>query len=373
MRPSLRIGSVAGIPILVHFSWLFLFGVVYVTLLTQFQEPRLFPPTTGPVRLAVAAVTTVLFFGCILAHELAHSLVALRYGLPVHSITLFVFGGVSQIVREAPSPVKEFFMALSGPATSAALGALFLALQDGEDLLGEHFAAVAGLLMYYNFALAAFNMLPGFPLDGGRVLRAILWSATGDYHRATGVALRGGEGMAVVFVAVGVGLGLGLQVFPALWLALVGWFLGLTVRASRHQFRLHQVLKGLFTSHLMEKDPPAVEPSLSLAKAVEEHLLPLRRRALLVLEDGRPVGVLGVREVRRVPRPRWADTPVREAMTPLASIPSLSAAEEALRAVELLEGAPDSLLVVLHEGKTVGVVTQEAVWEAFRLREQLGV
>ncbi|MCS7207335.1 MAG: site-2 protease family protein [Dehalococcoidia bacterium] len=376
---GLRIGRILGIPIEVHVSWLFIFVLVVVSLSQVFGARVLFgvrlPSFSLPERWVLAVITAGLFFASVLAHELAHSIVALRRGIPVKGITLFVFGGVSQIAREAATPGVELVMAAVGPFVSLVLGGVFWGLAVFFAERQAHLFAITSYLAFANVLLGVFNMIPGFPLDGGRVMRAILWAVTRSYQRATGIAAGVGQGIGVLFILGGIvqALFVPAAFLSGVWIALIGWFLQGAAASSYRQLRLREGLKGFTARDLMAPECPRVAPSTSVQAVVDEYLLGRGVRCLLVSDDQRTYGLVTVHQVRQVPRERWAYTPVREAMTPLERVVTVSPQEDAYRVLEVLDEAGVNQVPVVQNGQVVGLISREQVIHFLRVREELGV
>lgn len=289
-----------GIPLRLHFSWFLVLLLFAYSLATFLGALRPWWPATE--RWGVALAASVLLFASVVAHEMCHSLVALRYGIPVRSITLFMFGGAAHIAREAPRPGMELLIALAGPVCSVLLGLLFLGAGFLVERFSVHVAVMMSWLFLMNMALGIFNLIPGFPLDGGRVLRAAIWAVSGNYATATRVATMGGYATALLL------MGLGAFVFivsrsalQGMWLALVGWFLFQAAFMSYRQHRQRARLEGVTALELMRTRVPEVSPDASLRELINSGAL-MNRRGLLVVEDGRAVGLIAAASVGKVSR-----------------------------------------------------------------------
>lgn len=375
---GVRIGRIFGIPVEIHISWLIIFFLVVASLAQVFGARELFgvrlPRWSPAERWGLAIVTTALFFLSVLAHELAHSIVALRRGIPVKGITLFVFGGVSQIAREAATPGTELFMAAIGPLVSLVLGGIFwgLAVLFGKTQM--HFFAITAYLSFANILLGVFNMVPGFPLDGGRVLRAVLWGITHNYQRATAIAAGVGQGIGVLFILGGIlqALFVPAAFLSGIWIALIGWFLQGAAASSYRQLRLREGLRGFTARDLMTPECPRVPPDTPVQTVVDEYLLGRGVRCLLVSDDQRTYGLVTVHQVRQVPKERWAFTPIRDALTPLERLVAVSPQEDAYRVLEVLDEAGVNQVPVVEDGRAVGLITREHILHFLRVREELG-
>lgn len=368
---SVRIGRVFGIPIGLHYSWfLVFFGVSYLLAVNTF--PDRYPDWPGARYWVVAFATSTLFFASILAHELGHSLMAMRYGIRVRSITLFVFGGVAQITRDAPRPLVEGMVAIAGPLVSLTLGGLFIGLYY---LLRDTSGPAAALSLYLgqiNVTVAIFNMIPGFPLDGGRVFRAIIWGIRGNVVTATQIAGFVGRGIGYLFVAGGLVWGFWSQdIVNGLWLAFVGWFLVNIAAQSAGQVTLREALRGVRVRDLMAGNPPMIPSRMDLRTLVENYVALTDRRCFLVSDGERWAGLVSVTDIRRIPRERWADTRVEDVMVPVSRVSTVQPSEEALRAMELMDEAEISQMPVVENGGVIGLLRKESIVQRLRVRSEL--
>jgi Zn-dependent protease/CBS domain-containing protein len=359
MKSSIRFGRLFGIEIGAHYSWLIILVLVTLSLAAHFDETQ--SGWSSGARWGAALVTAVLFFASVVAHELAHSLLAIRYGIPVRGITLFLFGGVSQIESDAKRPSDEFWIAIVGPLSSVAVAVLFAgvaALAGGETFTG----AVARWLAGINLALAIFNLLPAFPLDGGRVLRGLIWWKTGDQRRATRVAAGAGRILAMLMILGGIWMffrpGGG---FGGLWIAFIGWFLLDAARAGEAQVEIQHALRGVTAADIMTDDWPQVAPDLPLDRFVSEHLLRTGRRCALVTEDGRVLGLVSASDLKAVDRERWPRMTVSEAMRPVESLRWVEPTTSADRVLEIMGREEVNQLPVMSGGRLQGIVSREHV------------
>jgi Zn-dependent protease/predicted transcriptional regulator len=363
MRGHIRLGRVAGVEISLHYTWFVIAVLITVSLVAQFHFAN--PEWSPQVVWVSAIVTGILFFGAIVVHELAHSLVAKAEGLPVHSITLFALGGVSQIGREAGTPGGEFWMAIAGPIASAVIGVVCLL---GADALGWSPAgqspgpvtAVLGWLGYINIGLAVFNMIPGFPLDGGRVLRAIVWRVTGSGERSTKIAARVGQAVAFVFIFWGLFRFVTSANIGSLWLAFIGWFLLDAALASYAQAEALTELRNVHVGDVMARDCAVVDSRASLQDFAEQ-VLRSGQRCFLVEEDGRVAGLVTLKDVRQVPRDRWTMTPVGVVMRPLARLHTVSPETPASEGLEIMSRENVNQLPVVSNGHLDGVVSRNQI------------
>lgn len=374
MEAQIKLGRIFGVKIGLHYSWLIIALLVTLSLVGQFYVIN---PQWGPsVIWATAIITALLFFTTLLLHELSHAAVARSRGLPVRSITLFALGGVAQIEKEATDAKTEFWMGIVGPITSIVIGAacLTLAWSLGWSPSTEPRTppmAVLQWLGYMNIALAVFNMIPGFPLDGGRVLRAIVWWITGDPARSTRIAARVGQFIAFGFIIWGIlrffgGAGLG-----GLWLTLIGWFLLEAARASYAQVEISENLRGVKVSEVMANDWPVIDGRMNLQTFVDEHLLKTGRRCFVVEDEGRVSGLVTPHEVKTVERARWPQTTVEEVMRPLRSLHTVVPQTSITKALEVMGREDLNQLPVVHDGRLKGIISRSHILRLLQTRAEL--
>jgi Zn-dependent protease len=318
-------------------------------------------------------VTAALFFASIVAHELSHAVVARSRGLPVRSITLYALGGVTQIEGRAGDAKTELWMAATGPITSVVIGLICLALTWalGGNLTMIPQAPVKAMfwwLGYINIGLGVFNLVPGFPLDGGRVLRAVVWWATGDPGRATHIAVRAGQVAAFGFIALGLfrffdGAGL-----TALWFAFIGWFLFDAANSAYARSEINEKLKGLRAGDVMEPDCPAVDGRAKLQTFVDDHLLRAGHRCYAVVEKDHIVGIITLDEARSVDRSNWPYTTVRDAMRPLDLVHTVTPETPVAEAWEAMGREKVGQLPVVSGGRVEGIISLDHILQILRSR-----
>jgi len=373
MRGGLKIGRVFGIPIYLHTSWFLFFLLITYYFAGDFASRN--PQWAGQERWPVAALASLLFFGSLLFHELSHSVVARHYRIPVASITLFIFGGVARITRDPDRAGQEFLIAAAGPASSYVLaGAFGLAslLTPAESLVHQ----VAFLLAWINFGLATFNLVPGFPLDGGRILRSIVWGVTKNFTRSTRIAARSGQVIACGMIAMGALFTVqaytgGGDVLNGLWWVFIGWFLLTTARQSYAQVNARSALEGLRAADLMTGELPTVGRDLSLDEYSQE-VARTGRRAHLVMADGQLVGVMTIEALQAVPRDQWTGTSVQAAMLTQERVQWTSPDEPALELLDRMRQAQVDQMAVIAGGNVVGLVTRDSILRAVQTRNDLG-
>jgi Zn-dependent protease len=373
MRGQIALGRIFGIRIALHYSWFFIAALITLSLAGHLNTANAAWPAT--LVWTAAVVTALAFFAALLAHELAHAVVARARGVPVRSITLFALGGMAHMERDAADAPTEFWMGLAGPVTSVAIGAAALGI---AAILGWRFDATpetAGMLMlvwfgWINLVLAAFNMIPGFPLDGGRVLRGVIWWVTGNRLRATRVAAGLGRLVAFGFIALGVWMFFRGAGFGGLWLAIIGLFLAESSRAAAAEIEVAESLRGLRVRDVMATDCTAVQRGRPLSEVVEE-LLRTGRRCFFVVDDGRVAGLVTPQEIRMVERERWPSTPAGEAMRPIDRVHQIRADAPVTDALEMIGREDVNQLPVLVDGRLEGVISRDQIVRVLTARSEL--
>lgn len=373
------VARILGIDIRIHVSWFLIFGLVLLSLSDRVL-PAIRPTWSDEKTLIVAAVAAVLFFGSVLAHELAHAVVARAFRMPVTSITLFLLGGVANLAKEPPSARAEFLMASAGPLTSLILGGAGLGLAEVAGQRIDTFPAldpvevVASYLGLINLALAAFNMIPGFPLDGGRVLRSVVWGVARNRSAATRIAARGGQLVAVLLVIGGVARSFtNGDAFSAIWMGLIAYFLYNAATAALDQERLTATVSGVRVSALMTTEFHSVPAHTTVGELISDHILPYNTRAVAVLDGAVLLGLVTIGDLRNVHQRDWPVTPVDRVMRPASELPALSPDDRLLTAIERFSENAIPVLPVVKGSALVGVLEREAVASYVRMRDMLGV
>ena len=372
---SFRIARILGIDIRVHLSWILIF------LLFTYQQSQDFdasyPSWSTGKSVLVGAITALLFFTSVVFHEFAHSLVARAFNMPVSSITLFLLGGVASLTREPPTARAEFLMAAAGPATSLVIGGVAYGVEHAlgfpqRDTAAQVTKAVAGSLAYINIAVAIFNLIPGFPLDGGRVLRSSIWAVTKDRRAATNIAARGGQIVAGLFV-----LGAGFFVLngepTGLWWGLIAYFLYGAATQTLQQERMTQAVGAARVAQLMTNEFQSVPRGASVGQLVREVMLPHNVRVVPVIDGGRFAGVVTIGDLRKVEQDQWPMTSVDAVMTAAADLPTVTPDDDLAGALEKFGADAPLLPVVDGSGALVGLLYRESVIGYVRMREMLGV
>ena len=364
MRSQIKLGRIGGIEIGLHYSWFIIAFLIAFSLAAHFHSVR--PGWNETITWAAAIVTAILFFVTLLLHELAHSILAKSRGLKVREITLFALGGVSQIESEAPDAKSEFWIGIVGPLTSFVIGGICiliarLSMSSGGAEPVSPVMAVLLWLGYINIALAGFNMIPGYPLDGGRVLRSIAWWITGNMERATRIASQIGQGVAFLFILWGLYRFFVGENFGGLWLAFIGWFLLDAVRSSYLQAGVVAGLRDRRVGDLMDRNCVSVEGFISVRDFVDEYLLHSTSRCFLVMQDHNAVGVITPSEIKKVPRDAWDQTSVQAVMTPLNKLIEVPPDMPALKALELMSQGNWYQLAVVSDGKLQGMFSRDQI------------
>jgi Zn-dependent protease/CBS domain-containing protein len=391
MNSGVHIGRIFGINIHVDWSWVFIFLLVTWSLAVGLF-PSWHPDWSAALSWAVALSASILFFASVLVHELAHSLVAKAKGLPVRRITLFLFGGVSNIEREPPSPKAEFLITIVGPVTSIVLGAFFLLLSNfsvgdlstvpaGSSEVVSRLNPLSTLLLWLgsiNILVGIFNLIPGFPLDGGRVLRSLLWMATGSLRKATRWASGTGQAIAWIFIVSGVVMIFGAQIpffggglINGLWLILIGWFLNGAAIAGYRQVVIRDLLEDVPVERLMRSAVPVVPPDLSVSDLVYQWIIGTDERAFPVVAEDRMVGLVCLEDARKLPREAWDSTTVGQIMTRAEQLDVVSPREDANEAFEKLTRRDVRQVPVVQDGHLVGLLRRRDIVKWLQLHSEL--
>ncbi len=353
---SWRIARIAGIEVRVDSSWTVIALLITYSLYLRFSF--LYGSLTTGEAIGLAIVGSVLFFGSVLGHEMAHALVSQARGIRVQDITLFLFGGATRARVESRGPGDEFLIALVGPLTSALLAGLFWIIDIfGRDVLSRPVTGMFGYLAWVNLLLAGFNLVPGFPLDGGRLLRSAIWKATGSIGQATRIASLAGQAVGWLLVAGGVAFLLSGNLAGGIWFAFIGWFLVQGARASYEELQLRQMLRGVEARDVMARDLLRIPPDLTLQDAIDGYFMRYDHGAFPVEEQGRTIGLLTMRGVRRVPRDQWSTRRVRDSMVSLGDQIVVSPDARMDQVMSKLEDSDANRVLVVDDGEVVGIIT----------------
>jgi Zn-dependent protease/predicted transcriptional regulator len=374
VKAQVKLGRIGGISIGLHYSWFIIALLIAFSLVEHFHAVA--PQWSNTVVWMAAAVTSLLFFAALLLHELAHSLLAQARGLRVRAITLFALGGVSQIESEASDAKSEFWIAIAGPITSIVIGlaALGTAWLTGWQPRSEPATPVISVLVwlgYINLMLAAFNMIPGYPLDGGRVLRAVIWWITRSADRSTKRAAQVGQVVAFMLILWGLIQFFSGVSFGGFWMAFIGWFLLDAARSSYVQVELMAGLRDRRVADIMDRDYVTVEGHLSLQDFVDKYVLRTGRRCFVVVQNDRISGLITTHEVKKVARDSWPQTSVQSVMRPLDQLRTVAPDTPAIQALELMSREDINQLPVISDGHVQGVFSRGQVLRFLRTQAEL--
>jgi Zn-dependent protease len=373
---AFNLGKLFGIQFRLHYTWFIIFFLITISLSWQIF-PFSHPAWPFFLYWVMGIITSLLFFASVVAHELAHSLVGRANGIPVKSITLFIFGGISLMTKEATKAKDELLMAGAGPACSLALSGLFGLLWLFTQGVVEPLAAMALWLAYVNLMLAVFNLIPGFPLDGGRVLRSLLWRITGNYRRSTQVATRIGQGVGYLFILGGILIfflrPFGLNWFSGLWLVFIGWFLETAASVSYRQAQWREALQGFSAFQVMTADCAAVPPNIMVSQLIQGYILTGGRQCFLIVDEGRLEGVLVLHNIKSLPQPKWEVTQLREIMTPVDKLRTAHPDQNALSILEQMDESEIDLMPVVSESGVIGLITRDSLMSFLRIHSELRI
>ena len=372
---QVRLGRIFGIEIGLHFSWFVIAALLTMSLAGHLYSVN--PAWSRTLIWTAAGLTALAFFAAIVLHELSHAAVARARGVPVPSITLFALGGIAQMKRDTADAATEFWMGLAGPLASVVIGVAALVLAGA---LGWNFNATPdtpGMVMlvwfgFINITLAAFNMIPGFPLDGGRILRAILWWRSGNQVRATRVAAVLGQIVAVGFIMIGFLSFAFAGNFGGIWLAFIGLFLIDAARSAVLETTVMEGLRGVRVGDVMSRECITVARD-TFVSDVAEQVLRTGKRCFFVADDGRVAGMVTPQELRAVPRDRWNATPAAEVMKPVERLHRIDAGEPVTKALDTIVQEDVNQLPVLEQGRIRGVISRDQILRLVAARAELSM
>ncbi|RJQ30853.1 MAG: site-2 protease family protein [Actinobacteria bacterium] len=367
---SFRIGRIYGIDIEINYTWFIIFALVTAALAFSYF-PTVYPSIPPAINLINGFLTSILFFGSVLFHEMMHSIVAMRNGLKISKITLFIFGGVSQMTGEPDTPGVEFRMALAGPMSSFFLSFIFAGIFIlSRNLNSQIISAPFGWLAIINFVLAAFNLFPGFPLDGGRVFRATLWYFMKDIKRATLYASRLGQAFAYTLIFLGL-----LMVFrgllDGLWLVLIGWFLNNAAQGSYQQLVLRTALEDVKVKDVMNTEVESLSPNTTLSQAVNDFFLKFKKARFPVAEQGDLLGSITLNNIKKVPEQEWDNHQVKEVTEPVSTDKVTEPETGASDALMQMSTGRAGNLFVVENNHLLGFINRNDILRLLRLRTSL--
>jgi Zn-dependent protease/predicted transcriptional regulator len=383
-----NLGKIFGIQVRLHYTWFIIFLLVTFSLV--------YPNWSQPLSWVTGIITSLLLFVSVLAHELAHSLVGRVNDIPVKSITLFIFGGIAQMGKEATKATSELKMAAAGPACSLVIGGIFGLIwflsQSASGVTGNLFSlfwqSIYGLvetptaeiarglawLALTNVALAAFNLIPGFPMDGGRVFRALMWRFSGNYKRSTQIATWMGRGVAYSFILGGILIMFTLHDWlSGIWIAFIGWFLQSAASTSYRQMQWREALHGLTASQMMTTEYLTVPPDITVKELVQEYVMPRGHHLFLVTEEEKLKGILTLQNIKSVPRQKWDTTRVEQIMVPASRLKVASPEQDGLSVAEEMDKSEINQMPVASRGRLIGLVTRDNLMRFLRTRAELGI
>jgi len=373
MKASFKLFRIAGIDIGIHYSWLFIFIFFTWTLAAGYFPTNYAGWSTGAYWL-IGAITSLCLFASVLLHEMAHSLVAKAKGIPVSSITLFILGGVSNLEEEPKKAGEEFIMAFAGPASSLLLALIFWAITRG---MGSVSAANPGLailnfLWYINLALGIFNLLPGFPMDGGRVLRSIIWGGTKNLAKATNIAAAIGQVFGWLFIAYGVYYAIYGDIINGLWAAFLGWFLISAAGSSRREVTLRERLANVKVRALMNADIATITPETTVQEMVAGIFNKRHDRAVPVCQNDQVIGIATIADIKKVPQERWAVTPVKDIMS-AGTLQTVTPDDDLNTALKLIAKNNINQVIIKDNGKCAGFLTRADIIRYVQMTQELGI
>jgi Zn-dependent protease len=365
---GIPLGRILNIPVNVDYSWFLIFILLTWSLAISYY-PSEFRQWPSAWYWILGAITTIMLFVSVLLHELGHSVVALHYKIPVRNITLFIFGGVAQITSEPPTAMSEFWIAIAGPVVSFILAGFFALFELAVSSLTPLFALMK-YLAYINGTLGLFNLIPGFPLDGGRVFRAIVWGTSGDFRKATRIASGVGRVIAYLFILVGVYFIFSGNFAGGIWIAFIGWFLENAAQSQVQQMAIRDLLAGRKVSQAMSQNYTIISPSITLQSLADTHILGEGRRFFIVQDEYSVRGVLTLQTIREIPRDRWPSTSAEQAMIQAGDMQWVRPDTELWNALERMDQNGVNQLPVIEDDQIVGLLTRENVISFLRTLQE---
>lgn len=372
LKAGIPLGSIFGISIRLHYSWFFIFILITWALAAGYF-PASYPEWEGSTYWGIGLATSLLFFLSVLIHELSHSLVAQAAGIPIRAITLFIFGGVSQISKEPEKPDVEFRMAIAGPLSSLALGGIYWGIHIATVDVSEPLAALTYWLAWINAVLAGFNLIPGFPMDGGRVLRSIIWWRSNNLRSATRIASTIGRAVGYLFIFGGIFWIFWGSWLNGLWLVLIGWFLENAAAGGYQQVAFQDMLRGHRVSEVMTHECPSVPPSITIERLIQDYFLNSGRRCFPVVDNGRLLGLVTLNDVKAVPLELRPVRTVSETMTPFERLKWVRPQDDLSDVLQLITTEDINQLPVVENNSIVGMVARDNLLSFIRTRAELKV
>jgi Zn-dependent protease/CBS domain-containing protein len=372
MEASIRFGRIRGIELGIHYSWFVAF-VLFSFVLARGQFPSRYPNWTETQYWVVGVAAVLLLFFSVIVHEFGHALTAQARGIPVLSITLFIFGGVAALAQESEEPGDEFLIAVAGPIASIGMGVIFGGLWALTTDMNQQVNALFGYLAFINIILAIFNMVPGFPLDGGRVLRAIVWKVTGNLRRSTRIVTTLGSLIGTLFFVLGILAIIEGTLLNGIWFIALGWFLQSAASQSYRQVEQQEMLRGRTVAQIMNPMPVAVSPDVTVSELVDGYILRRTAHGAPVLQDGELVGIVTITDVKRCTQDQWPVTRVRDIMTPRQELHVVEPTTPLNRAVQYMTTHDLNQIPVVDNGHLVGLLSRADFMRFLQLSYELGL
>jgi Zn-dependent protease/predicted transcriptional regulator len=373
MQKGFKLFKVIGIQISLDYTWFIIFALVAWTL-SQGYFPSVVPGLAMWIYIAMGVVSSLLLFASILLHELSHSYVANRLGMDIRGITLFIFGGIAELSREPDDPRMELKIAIAGPIASVVLAILFWLIKEGLTAMALFplVASICSYLVIINIVVVIFNMIPGFPLDGGRVLRAIWWMKSGNLQRATMVAGRVGKGFALFLIFFGILQTFTGNIIGGLWMVFIGIFLQQAAESGYREVLIRNSLSGIRVGDVMTREVVTVHPDDSLQVIVDDYLFRHHCVSFPVVAASRLVGMLNLGDIRAVPKEKWRETRVRDVMEPVTQHSLASPEETAIEVLSKMATLGVGRFPVVHMGKLVGIISRRDIMKLMAFKRELG-
>jgi Zn-dependent protease/predicted transcriptional regulator len=372
MMKGVKLFRVLGIQISLNYTWFIIFGLIVWSLASGYF-PYHYPGLSRSAHWMMGFLGAVFLFLSVLAHEVTHSYIAKKEGMDVSEITLFIFGGVSQLTKEPEDPQKELKVAIGGPASSFVLALIFWILSKATspfpDLL--LYTGLLNYLAFINLSLAVFNLIPGLPLDGGRVLRALYWRKTNNLRKATQIASEAGKWVGVGIILLGLFWILAGNLIGGFWFVIIGIFLRSAAEGGYQQAMMKGALEGVKLKELMSRGVISVQPSLPIDRLVEDFYLTYKHNTYPVIDSDRIIGIITLKQVKEVPRSQWVEKTVRDVMMPLREDITLDPDGEAVDALQKMIRSGEGRLPVVKEGKAVGMISRRDILNLLEIKTDL--
>ncbi len=370
MEASWKLGRIRGIEIGVHYTWIFIFALLSYSLAVDYF-PSLYDNWSTGQYWTISIIASLLLFASVVAHELGHSLVAIARGIPVKNITLFIFGGVASLSQETEDAKTEFQVAIAGPAVSLIIGAISFGLSYLSRNVNSQLEGIFFYLAMANGLLVAFNLIPGFPLDGGRVFRSIVWGITHSMDRATNIAGTLGVIIGYLFIVLGVFVIFEGVLISGIWFVAIGWFLQNAAQQSTQQLRMQETFQDVTIAMLMRAHPATVEPETTLEDLVEHHILGQNTRGVPVVRDGALLGIITLSDIKSVPRSDWRNFRVLDRMTPRDRLVTVTPESPLTEALQEMSERDIHQIPVVRGDQLVGLLTRNDVIRFIQLRNEV--